>query len=88
MMQSLPFLNAMSYAGYCHDYLCKAVANVDVCAPSDHLSPRSVQDMFTADPGASSSTDDLLELKVAPPQSSKSTTLPLIRVIPNTHNFL
>ncbi|MBA0863839.1 hypothetical protein Goshw_026533 [Gossypium schwendimanii] len=88
MMQSLPFLNAMNYAGYCHDYFSKAVANVDVCAPSDHPSPRSVQDnMFTADPGASSSTDDLLELKVAPPQSSKSTTLPFIRVIRNTHNF-
>ncbi|MBA0621404.1 hypothetical protein Godav_007031 [Gossypium davidsonii] len=88
MMQSLPFLNAMNYAGYCHDYFSKAVANVDVCAPSDHPSPRSVQDnMFTADPVASSSTDDLLELKVAPPQSSKSTTLPFIRVIRNTHNF-
>lgn len=88
MMQSLPFLNAMNYAGYCHDYFSKAVANVDVCVPSDHPSPRSVQDnMFTADPGASSSTDDLLELKVAAPQSSKSTTLPFIRVIRNTHNF-
>ncbi|MBA0718463.1 hypothetical protein Golax_006210 [Gossypium laxum] len=88
MMQSLPFLNAMNYAGYCHDYFSKAVANVDACAPSDHPSPRSVQDnMFTADPGASSSTDDLLELKVAPPQSSKSTTIPFIRVIRNTHNF-
>ncbi|MBA0744181.1 hypothetical protein Gogos_006816 [Gossypium gossypioides] len=88
MMQSRPFLNAMNYAGYCHDYFSKAVANVDVCAPSDHPSPRSVQDnMFTADPGASSSTDDLLELKVAPPQSSKTTTLPFIRVIRNTHNF-
>ncbi|KAG4171219.1 hypothetical protein ERO13_A12G196000v2 [Gossypium hirsutum] len=88
MMQSLPFLNAKNYTGYCHDYFSKAVANVDVCVPSDHPSPRSVQDnMFTADPGASSSTDDLLELKVAAPQSSKSTTLPFIRVIRNTHNF-
>ncbi|TYI98367.1 hypothetical protein E1A91_D01G209300v1 [Gossypium mustelinum] len=47
--------------------------------------PWLVQDnMFRAGPGASSTEKDLLELKIAPPQSSNSTTLqsqPFIRVI-------
>ncbi|MBA0581170.1 hypothetical protein Gorai_023355 [Gossypium raimondii] len=83
VMQSLPFLHTMNYAGPRHGYIGKA--HVAVCAPADHPSPRLVQDnMFRAGPGASSTEKDLLELKIAPPQSSNSTTLqsqPFIRVI-------
>ncbi|MBA0677112.1 hypothetical protein Goari_018533 [Gossypium aridum] len=82
VMQSLPFLHTMNYAGPRHGYISKA--HVAVCAPADHPSPRLVQDMFRAGPGASSTEKDLLELKIAPPQSSNSTTLqsqPFIRVI-------
>ncbi|KAG8503823.1 hypothetical protein CXB51_001933 [Gossypium anomalum] len=80
VMQSLPFLHIMNYAGPRHGYIGKA--HVAVCAPADHPSPRLVQDnMFLA---ASSTEKDLSELKIAPPQSSNSTTLqsqPFIGVI-------
>lgn len=81
-MQSLPLLHAMNYAGPRHGYIGKAHAAV--CAPADHPSLRLVQDMFRSGPGASSTENDLLELKISPPQSSNSTTLqsqPFIRVI-------
>lgn len=82
-MQSLPFLHTTNSAGPRHGYIGKA--HVAVCAPADHPSPRLVQDnMFRAGPGASSTEKDLLELKIAPPQSSNSTTLqsqPFIRVV-------
>ncbi|TYH31858.1 hypothetical protein ES288_A01G205400v1 [Gossypium darwinii] len=80
VMQSLPFLHTTNSAGPRHGYIGKA--HVAVCAPADHPSPRLVQDnMFRA---ASSAEKDLLELKIAPPQSSNSTTLqsqPFIRVV-------
>ncbi|XVF54888.1 hypothetical protein PTKIN_Ptkin05aG0216900 [Pterospermum kingtungense] len=85
MMPSLPFVHAMNYPGprYGYIYMAKALGNVAVCAPpAAHpsgipSSPRFVQQpsMFRAGHGTSSTEKDVLELKIAPPKSSKSSNL-------------
>ncbi|XVF37996.1 hypothetical protein REPUB_Repub20aG0059500 [Reevesia pubescens] len=81
MMQSLPYLHPMNSVMPPYGYMANPFENVAVRAPvanpSAVASPSLVQhSMFRAGPGASSTEKDPLELKIGPPQSSKSSSLP------------
>ncbi|XVF37999.1 hypothetical protein REPUB_Repub20aG0059800 [Reevesia pubescens] len=81
MMQSLPYLHQMNSVMPPYGYMANPFGNVAVCAPVAYPSGIASQSLvqhsiFQAGPGASSTEKDPLELKIGPPQSPKSSSLP------------